>query len=41
LSFFILFGGLYSACSAGGDDNHDTNDDAGRHDDAPRSNNAR
>ena len=41
LTFLVLFGGLYSACSAGDDDNHDTTEDSGKRDDAPRSNNAR
>ena len=39
LSFLVLFGGLYSACSAGGDDNNtDPKEDSGKRDDAPSSN---
>jgi hypothetical protein len=40
LTFLVLFGGLYSACSAGGDDNQDPPQDSGKRDDAPRSNHA-
>jgi hypothetical protein len=40
LSFLVLFGGLYSACSGtAGDDNEPT--DSGRRDDAPSSNRPR
>jgi hypothetical protein len=41
VSFLVLFGGLYSACSAGDDNNADPAEDSGRKDDAPRSNRAR
>jgi hypothetical protein len=40
LSFLVLFGGLYSACSAG-DDDDDKPADSGRRDDAPSSNRPR
>jgi len=40
LSFLVLFGGLYSACSSGGDDSGEPAD-SGRHDDAPSSNRTR
>jgi hypothetical protein len=40
LSFLVLFGGLYSACSAGGDDSSDPGD-SGKKDDAPSSNHVR
>jgi hypothetical protein len=40
LTFLFLFGGLYSACSAGGDDSGSPSD-GGKHDDAPSSNHVR
>ena len=41
LSFLVLFGGLYSACSAGGDNEADPKEDSGKRDDAPSSNRPR